>query len=302
MNDPICVDKKYSTTRLLIQADPVIFLPKAEGRKGEGGLRTKSYLKKSYDDKPLISIITVVFNGEKYLEGTIQSVINQTYDNVEYIIIDGGSTDGTVDIIKRYEGKIDYWISGKDSGIYDAMNKGVLETTGDIIGIINSDDYYENSIFTQVIKSYQENGKPDIMYGNLVLIDEVKEKKRISIPSEYKLNRKMSLNHPTCFVKKTLYNEKLFNISYKICADYDLILHLKKVKKSFLYINKTISYMRIGGISSTSYKTTTKEVFNIQIRYFGYLLALKNINNQYARTILKFLFMRQFNYILNKKR
>ena len=137
MTKTICLDENFSTTQLLTQEKPILeqnaedkfetilFLPESENRKGEGGLRTKGYFKKSYDDKPLISIITVVFNGERYLEQTIQSVIDQTYDNVEYIIIDGGSTDGTLDIIKKYEDKIDYWVSEKDNGIYDAMNKGI---------------------------------------------------------------------------------------------------------------------------------------------------------------------------------
>ena len=121
MTDILSLDEGYSTTRLLTQEKPqiinttedkfetVLFLPKGENRKGEGGLRTKGYFKKSFDDKPLISIITVVFNGEKYLEETIQSVINQTYSNVEYIIIDGGSTDGTLDIIKKYEDSGKSW-------------------------------------------------------------------------------------------------------------------------------------------------------------------------------------------------
>jgi len=104
MTDTICLDEKYSTTRVVTRGnfESVLFLPENKERKGEGGLRAKGYFKKSYDDKLLISIITVVYNGEKYLEETILSVINQSYDNVEYIIIDGSSTDGTLDIIKNY--------------------------------------------------------------------------------------------------------------------------------------------------------------------------------------------------------
>ena len=152
MINAICLDENFSTTRLLTKEKPmivnspedkfetVLFLPEGENRKGEGGLRTKGYFKKSYDDKPLISIITVVFNGEKYLDETIQSVVAQSHDNVEYIIVDGGSTDGTLDIIKKYEDQIDYWVSEPDNGIYDAMNKGGSVATGDFLLWLNADD------------------------------------------------------------------------------------------------------------------------------------------------------------------
>ena len=109
--------------------------------KTQGGLRTKGIIKNGGINKPLISVIIVVLNGEKYLEQSILSVIKQTYVNVEIIIIDGGSTDKTVDIIRKYENSIDFWISDKDSGIYNAMNKGIRLSTGDFIGFVGSDDY-----------------------------------------------------------------------------------------------------------------------------------------------------------------
>ena len=157
IENTIYLDEKYSTTKLLTREKPeivnnsedkfesVLFLSEGKERKSEGGLRTKGYYKKSYEDKPLISIITVVYNGEKYLEETILSVINQTYDNVEYIIIDGGSTDGTIDIIKKYNDNIDYWVSEKDRNMYDGINKGLKIASGDIVASLNSDDFYADN-------------------------------------------------------------------------------------------------------------------------------------------------------------
>lgn len=156
----------FSTTRCLTQERPVIesrsedqiepllFWPKGEGRQGEGGLRTQKYFKLSQTDKPLISVLTVVYNGAEFIQETIQSVIEQTYDNVEYIVIDGGSTDGTLEIIKKYEHAIDYWISEKDNGMYDAIAKGLRLVTGDIVAYINAGDYYHKSCFEVVCECF----------------------------------------------------------------------------------------------------------------------------------------------------
>ena len=119
-----------------------------------GGLRTKGITKNSTAEKPLISVVTVVYNGEKTLEQTILSVVNQTYNNVEYIIIDGGSKDNTLDIIKKYEDKIDYWQSEPDKGIYDAMNKGIKLATGEFIYILGCDDFLIDKDIFENIKIY----------------------------------------------------------------------------------------------------------------------------------------------------
>jgi len=157
----IFVDLCCGITNLILNKNPIItYHPNAVlikkkypseniNRKGEGGLRTKGYFKKYIKDNPLISVITVVFNGENDLEQTIKSVINQTYNNIEYIVIDGGSTDDTLSIIKKYEDKINYWVSEDDNGIYDAMNKGVGLAQGEWLCFINSGDIFisQNTLF-----------------------------------------------------------------------------------------------------------------------------------------------------------
>ena len=251
MTDILSLDEGYSTTRLLTQEKPqiintpedkfetVLFLPEGENRKGEGGLRTKGYFKKSYDDKPLISIITVVFNGEKYLEETIQSVINQTYSNVEYIIIDGGSTDGTLDIIKKYEDKIDYWVSEKDEGISDGFNKGIKLSKGKILGIINSDDEYIKNIFETISDIFKEKDI-DYLYGDMILEDEegniIKEiKPDLKSKSIY---GGMPFGHPTLFIKRKLYDKYgYFNNNYKIAHPS---CYAKKLKVNVKLLNETI--------------------------------------------------------------
>ncbi len=266
MTDRICLDEKYSTTKLVTKEKPeivnklvdkfemILFLPENKSRKGEGGLRTKGYFKKSYKKTPLISIITVVYNGEKYLEETIQSVINQTYDNVEYIIIDGGSTDGTLDIIKKYEEKIDYWVSEKDSGIYDAMNKGVTLCSGDIIGIVNADDFIYRDTLQNVAKFFSDT---DAMFtfGQLDLADEdgkvFDTAKSIGIDNiKYKLFRHMPFLHPTMFVKKEVYEKLgLYNTRYKLSADYDFTLRLVKNNIQFVKLDFSTGVFRLGGQS-----------------------------------------------------
>ena len=131
------------------------FYPLSKNRKrySEGGLRIKSEFKQSLPNRPLITIITAVFNGEKYLQETINSIKNQTYNNYEFVVIDGGSTDKTMEIIKKNSNMIDYWVSEEDEGLYDAFNKGLSLARGDYIGIINSDDTYENNAL-EILTNY----------------------------------------------------------------------------------------------------------------------------------------------------
>lgn len=218
-------------------------------------------VKRNDKEGPLISIITVVYNGVKTIEQTIQSVILQSYPYKEYIIIDGGSADGTLDIIKRYEEKITIWISEPDKGIYDAMNKGINLANGDLIGIINADDWYEDGIFDTIAKEYRSD---EVIYG---MVRNFKDEEFYSIiGNSVRVLHENTVMHPTCFIPRNLYGEHgCYNTCYKYSADYDLVLRFTNAGVKFNFIEKIIANFRVGGISSTS--AAEKEKFQIRRKY-----------------------------------
>ncbi|MDP3464759.1 MAG: glycosyltransferase [Sulfuricurvum sp.] len=192
--------------------------------------------------KPLISIITVVYNGAKTLEETITSVINQTYENIEYIIIDGGSTDTTLDIIKKYEDKIHYWISEPDQGIYDAINKGIKIASGEIIHLLNADDYYIDS---QVIDKIVKIKVQPILTTSINYIME-NEVKVLS----YTAPKQDTIPHPGLFINSEIYKQLQFDLHYKLASDIDLLLKLDSnhiQKADIISVN-----MRAGGAGSSA--------------------------------------------------
>ncbi len=215
-------------------------------------------------NSPLISIITVLFNGEEYLEHATQNIANQIYTNIEYIIIDGGSTDKTIDIIKKYEENIDFFISELDKGIYDAMNKGIKKAKGKYIGLLNSDDYYEPDAIEIITNKINTQPDFDFFFGNANIINEYIQKKKLQKSVNHKnIKKDFSIIHPTVFVKKETYTKYgLFDISYKIAADYELLLRFYKKNCKFLYINKTITNFRDGGMSYYN-KGSAQEQFRI---------------------------------------
>jgi glycosyltransferase involved in cell wall biosynthesis len=216
------------------------------------------------DTKPLVSIITVAYNAELFIEKTIKSVLSQTYSPIEYIIIDGGSTDNTVDIIKEYSDRIAYWCSEKDNGISDAFNKGLSKATGDIIGIINADDWYKNDTLEIVVNNF---GSADIVYGDLQLWKREK-KDFIQKGNHSLLAREMTVNHPTVFIKKSCY-EKLGNFreEYKCAMDYDLMLRFYTNNCVFKYIPFVLSNMRLEGISDNNWLLGCRETLAIKNKY-----------------------------------
>jgi glycosyltransferase involved in cell wall biosynthesis len=199
--------------------------------------------------KPFLSIITVVLNGERYLERTIKSVISQDFNDYEYIVIDGGSSDGTLNIIKHYEGFIDYWVSEPDKGIYDAMNKGISLASGDFIGLINADDYYENDAFEKVSKLCEKGA---IVYGDMVTHFESGDTftHKIPIPKN-KENVRHSAVHPTVFVSSDLYRlNGTFNTKFKLSADYDLLIRMFRCGAKYIKYSGVLAHFQEGGASA----------------------------------------------------
>jgi glycosyltransferase involved in cell wall biosynthesis len=215
--------------------------------------------------KPIVSIVTIVYNGEKYLEQTIQSVLNQTYSNIEYIIIDGGSTDDTIDIIKKYSDQLAYWISEKDSGISDAFNKGIKKAKGEIVGLINADDWYEPNAVETAVKSLQ---KYDIVYGDIRLWKN--EKPDVVFTGSHKhLVKEMTINHPTVFVTHNCYLKYgLFDTKYKYAMDYDFLLRLYTNGCSFVHVPSILANMRWDGTSDQHWFKACSEVLQIKNKYF----------------------------------
>jgi len=206
-----------------------------------------------------ISIITVSFNSVITIRDTIESIISQDYNNIEYIIIDAGSNDGTLDIIKEYKEHISYFISEADNGIYDGMNKGIAAATGDIVGILNSDDFYPNSFVISNVASTFEKQRCDAVYGDLVYVKffDIDKIIRYWQSGEYtvkKIKNGWMLPHPTFFVKKYLYDKYgYYNTDFKTAADYEMILKLLyKHNIKVFYIPMILVNMRMGGASNSS--------------------------------------------------
>ena len=258
--------------------------PKKAKRFGEGGLRIKNINK-----NPKFTLITVVLNNKKLLEKTIKSVLDQNFKNFEYIIIDGGSKDGTLELIKKYNDKLDYWVSEKDEGIYDAFNKGMELSRGEYIGIINSDDTYRPNAL-KIISNYLEiNKNVDFIFGSV--------QKRWGLLSGYKpwkiyFSWGFYSSHSTGFFIKSSAAEKVgyYNLKYKYHSDYDYFFRLI-VKKKLIGIatkkDEITGDFRSGGFSSNlKFIESLKEDFkirrdngqNIVLLFFVFLYRyIKNI-------------------------
>lgn len=238
-----------------------------------------------------ISLITVCYNSEKTIKDTIESVLKQTYKNYEYIIIDGNSKDKTLDIIKSCEKKFNNnfkYISEPDKGLYDAMNKGIKLATGDIIGILNSDDIlYDENVFQKIIDNFEEN---DGVYSNLLLMNEDFTKITRNFKSKEVSNKKgWHPPHPTLYLKKEIY-EKYgnYNINYKIAADLDFMYRIINNNVKLKYVNTCFVKMRTGGASTNGlkgYYKNFKESYKVLKNNERKLPLLTNIYRIYDNLI-----------------
>jgi glycosyltransferase involved in cell wall biosynthesis len=226
-----------------------------------------------------VSIITVVYNNDKTIRQAIQSVLSQTYGDIEYIIIDGQSSDNTINIINDYKDFLGYFVSEKDTGIYDAMNKGIFAANGDVIGILNSDDIFNDVHVVEIIMSqFIKSPTLDIVYGDLEYVNKYNINKVVrNWKSKSYYNRFFENGnvppHPTLFVKKSVYEKAgVFNLNFKLAADYEFMLRIfKKFNFKSKYINEVIVKMRLGG-------ATNKSISNIKYQNKEILLAWKNNN------------------------
>ena len=257
-------DKTFSTTRLLKKSE----VPFVGNFKKYGGLRTEGWRKESIEGAPVISIITAVRNDVANIEKTILSVLNQTYSNVEYVVIDGDSTDGTLDIIKKYEKYIDVWVSEHDGGIFYAFNKGIDLVTGKWVQFLNCDDwFYNNTVLEEIFVGRKID--VDAVYGNMVGI--LNGQKVLSESREYvKKNAWQGqwFVHETLFIKTEIRKKFKFDTRYKVSGDGDFVLKCLANGYEFKKINVIVIESGPQGFSGSHWLQARKENWLITRKYY----------------------------------
>jgi len=278
--------ESFSTTKKTVTERPILsksaddkfetslVLPVSASRIAEGGLRTKGLFKRNDADRPLVTVITVVYNSAAHLEMTILSMLNQTFDNVEFIVIDGGSTDATLDIIRKYDHAIDYWVSEKDAGIYDAMNKGIRLATGDWLNFMNAGDlFYENTTLARVVAKLASDLA--IVYGDVenVYSNHSVNVKDTSFPvTVQNFVMKMPICHQATFVRLSSFKRMgLYDTAYKICADHDWLVRALLQGDQSKYLPQCMALINMDGVSATSIFQRKRERVAIALKYFDAL-------------------------------
>jgi len=252
-----------------------------------------------------VSIITVCLNSESTIERTIQSVLGQTYRNIEYIIIDGMSTDKTLEIIEKYKDKIAKYISEKDNGLYDAMNKGIDMATGDIIGIINSDDWYADDAVENVVHAFATE-ETDVVYGSMEIVHSDGCTSKVKNGKLEQMLYRMAIPHPTAFVRRSVYeNVGKFDLRYKIVADYDLFLKMYLYPVKIQQISYVLAFFCDGGLSTVKAVECADEVRAVaehSAKQRGDFKALEQIERYYQIRMRNAKMVEKVNWILRENR
>ena len=225
-----------------------------------------------------ISIITISWNASKTIEKTIQSIVAQKTEDTEYIIIDGGSTDGTIDIINRYMDKIDFFVSESDNGISDAFNKGITHATGDVIGIVNADDILLAGALDHIRNNM--NNDTDVFFGRVSSFSEVNDVPTIFMQKAFrktdiaKLRYEMVISHPATFIRSSAYKRYgMYNIEYRNSMDRDLLLRMYLGGANFQETPYVLTLFRTGGTTDNSFKRSINESYQISKKYGGNLVV-----------------------------
>lgn len=216
-----------------------------------GGRRTRG-IAPAGGDAPLVSIVTVVYNGSATIERTIQSVLGQSWPCIEYIVVDGGSTDGTLDILRRFDDRIDLWQSARDKGIYDAMNKGIALCTGEWVGLINADDHYAPDAVERAMKAAAPRPGVNIVHGDILIHypNGVAKVKRARISGFLLRYWEMMLNHPSFFVRRSYYAGHPFDPAMRVSGDHQWTLRAwLEDPGQFLYLPEVLAHFTAGGAS-----------------------------------------------------
>lgn len=228
--------------------------------------------------KPLLSVITVVFNNAEAIERTMLSVLDQTYPNIEYLVIDGQSTDGTLSIIEKYKARLAVFISEKDEGIYDAMNKGLARASGDYVIFMNSgDEFYEKDTVKTVLET--EPGA-DIYYGETEMIDENLRslgQRRHKAPANFTwrdFKYGMSVSHQAIFIRRELVEN--YDLNYQLSSDIDWILNAAKKARKIVNVHRYVAKYLVGGMSKKKHRQSLRERFQIMKKHYGLLPTILN--------------------------
>ncbi|WP_233268726.1 glycosyltransferase family 2 protein [Mucilaginibacter lacusdianchii] len=228
--------------------------------------------------KPKLSVITIVYNNVRDIERTVRSVINQTYTNIEYIVIDGASNDGTLDVLYQYQADIDQLISEKDKGIYDAMNKGLALATGDYVLFMNSgDEIYAPGTVSHVFSTAED---ADIYYGETEMIDDAGNslgRRRHQAPAQFtwrNFKYGMSISHQAVYIRHSLVQP--YNPQYQLSADIDWILTAAKKARKIVNVNRYVAKYLVGGMSKKKHRQSLLERFDIMKRHYGLLPTVFN--------------------------